>query len=120
MINEVMLLDIEERIVAYLISLSIFPCLGGFDFLREAVKLVCLEPGKIKNFNNVLYKEVALIFNTEGEFIDGKIRHAIQSAHRRNGFEKFNERFNCKIKGECPTPKELIIALQSKLMKEVG
>ena len=116
--EEVSLLGVEEKITAYLISLKIYPCLGGFDFLKEAIKIVYIKPLKVKNVNKVLYREVALIFDNDGDFIDGKMRHAIQSANKRNGFSKFSERFNCKTKNLFPSPKELIVAIVSKLVKD--
>ena len=117
--EEVSLFGVEERITLYLISLKIYPCLCGFDFLKEAIKNVYAKPTKAKNVNNVLYKEIAIFFNNNCEFIDCKMRHAIQSASKRNGFDKFCEKFNCKTKNLFPSPKELIIAIAVKLVKEI-
>ena len=116
--EEVSLFSVEERITLYLISLKIYPCLSGFYFLKEAIKNFYTKGAKTKSINNVLYKEIFIIFNNDCEFIDCKMRHAIQSASKRNGFYKFGEKFNCKTKNMLPSPKELIIAIAIKLSKE--
>ena len=111
-------LFIEERLTSYLIIMKLCPNIKGFKFILHGVKLLVHDISKKRNINNILYDQIANELNTDKTTIDGALRHAIELSSKRNGFKNFVKDFDFLIKGERPTPRELLSALAIKIKKE--
>ncbi|MEG1751880.1 MAG: sporulation transcription factor Spo0A [Clostridia bacterium] len=110
----------DEKISNIFISVGIPAHIKGYQFLREAVKLLISNPEVINAITKRLYPEVAERFATSASKVERAIRHAIEVAWNRGKIENINEIFNLNIydKNEKPTNGEFIALIADKLYLE--
>ena len=109
---------IEEKIVGYLLDMKICPNIRGFRFILDGVKMIFGDIVKKKNINNVLYNDIASCYCVARMTVDGALRHAIDVAAKRSGFKNFVKDYDYIIKGDKPTPRELLSALAIKIKND--
>ena len=92
----------------------------GYQFLREAVKMVVENPDVINRITKELYPGIGKRFNTTASKVERAIRHAIEVAWSRGRIETLNRAFGCKVasKDDKPTNGEFIAMIADKLAME--
>lgn len=116
--TELFELVMEEKITTYLLLMKICPNLQGFKFILYSVKMILGDISKKRSINNILYGDIAYDFNLGRASIDGALRHLIEISAKRDGLKNFVKDYDFIIKGERPTPKELLSALAIKLQND--
>lgn len=112
--------SLEERISNVFLAVGIPAHISGYQFLREAVKLVYRDRSIINAITKKLYPGVALIFNTSASKVERAIRHAIEVSWARGKIENINAIFGYTIysKNEKPTNGEFIALIADKLLTD--
>lgn len=111
---------LEEKIANIFISVGIPAHIKGYQFLRDAIKLVVNEPSMINNITKKLYPTIAETFETSSSKVERAIRHAIEVAWSRGKIENINKLFGFKVYSvnDKPTNGEFIALVADKLMIE--
>jgi len=109
----------RDGIGGRLLSLGIPAHLKGFQYLREAVRLVLEQPERIRGLTKGLYQAVALRWGTSASRVERAIRHAIEVGWNRGRVDALNAAFGCRvvIPEEKPSNGEFI-ALMVELLLE--
>ena len=109
----------RDRIGGILLSLGIPAHLKGFQYLREAVRLVLEQPERIRRLTKGLYPVVALRCGASASQVERAIRHAIEVGWNRGRVDALNTAFGCRvvIPEEKPSNGEFI-ALMVELLQE--
>ncbi len=111
---------IDERIATMFLSIGIPAHIKGYQFLREAVKMVMDSPDMINRITKELYPGIAHRFNTTSSKVERAIRHAIEVAWGRGRIEEINREFGsnvCTLDNK-PTNGEFIALVADKLNLE--
>ena len=108
---------VDEKIATLFLTIGIPAHIKGYQFLREAVKLVISSPDVINRITKELYPTIARRFDTTASKVERAIRHAIEVAWNRGRIEQVN-----RIFGHCvytpndkPTNGEFIALIADKL-----
>lgn len=112
--------SLDERIATLFLTVGIPAHIKGYQFLREAVKLVMESPDMINRITKALYPGIAYKFNTTSSKVERAIRHAIEVAWGRGRIEVLNEAFGsnvCSLDTK-PTNGEFIALVADKLNLE--
>jgi len=109
--------SLDEEISSVFLSIGIPAHIKGYQFLREAVKMVMDEPRLINAITKELYPGIGARFHTTASKVERAIRHAIEVAWTRGKIENINEIFGCTIysHNEKPTNGEFIALVADKL-----
>lgn len=102
------------------LSIGIPAHIKGYQFLREAVKMVMDSPDMINRITKELYPGIAHRFNTTSSKVERAIRHAIEVAWGRGRIEEINREFGsnvCTLDNK-PTNGEFIALVADKLNLE--
>ncbi len=112
--------NIDQKIMNIFLSLGIPPHLKGYQYLREAIKIVLAEPAMIYSITKGLYPRVAERFGVTPTKVELAIRHTLEVAWQRNKMDNINEVFGCDIylKNCKPTNGEFIALVADKLATE--
>lgn len=107
----------DDKLSNIFLSIGIPAHIKGYQFLREAVKLVVEDHNLIGAITKELYPAVAHTFATTPSKVERAIRHAIEVAWNRGRVESLNKTFGCVVAlpGEKPTNGEFIALLADKL-----
>ena len=108
---------IDEIISSIIISIGIPTNLSGSAYLAYAVKLGINSPNLTNSIRKNLFPQVANSFGTKTEAVERAIRHAIDVAWCRGGFENLNKIFRVMIysKFDKPTNTEIITLLINRI-----
>ena len=107
----------EERIANLFLTVGIPAHIKGYQFLREAVKMVIETPDMINRITKELYPGIARKFGTTSSKVERAIRHAIEVAWNRGRIEALDEAFGrnvCSLDDK-PTNGEFIALCSSKI-----
>ena len=114
--------SIDEKITSIFLAIGIPAHIKGYQFLREAIKMVVNTPDTINYITKELYPGIARHFETSPSKVERAIRHAIEVAWTRGKVENMNNIFGYNIysKLEKPTNGEFIALVADKLIVEKG
>lgn len=113
--------SLEERIANLFLAVGIPAHIKGYQYLREAVKMVIANPDLMGRITKELYPGIARRFGTTSSKVERAIRHAIEVAWNRGRIEALDEVFGrnvCSLSDK-PTNGEFIALVSDRLrMKE--
>ena len=113
--------SMEERIANLFLMVGIPAHIKGYQFLREAVRMVMENPELTSRITKELYPGIARHFGTTSSKVERAIRHAIEVAWNRGRIEALDEAFGknvCSLEDK-PTNGEFIALVADRLrMKE--
>jgi len=112
--------SMDERITNVFLTIGIPAHIKGYQFLREAVRMVLDSPDMINRITKELYPGIARKFNTSSSKVERAIRHAIEVAWGRGRIEVLNQVFGqnvCSLDAK-PTNGEFIALVSDKLALE--
>ena len=109
--------SVDEKITSMFITIGIPAHIKGYQFLKEAVRIVMANPDTINRITKELYPSIAKRFDTTSSKVERAIRHAIEVAWNRGRVEQINEVFgHCVYKtNDKPTNGEFIALMADKL-----
>lgn len=112
--------SLDEKITSIFLSIGIPAHIKGYQFLREAIKIVIRNPETINSITKQLYPGIAECFDTSPSKVERAIRHAIEVAWTRGKIENINTIFGYNIytKNDKPTNGEFIALIADRLMLE--
>ena len=112
--------SIDDRLSNIFLSLGIPAHIKGYQFLREAVKLVLDNPDSINRITKELYPTIARRFGTSASKVERASRHAIEVGWSRGRVESLNRAFGCRVATpeDKPTNGEFIALIADKLSLE--
>ncbi len=111
---------LDDRVSNIFLGLGIPAHIKGYQFLREAVRLVVEDPDRINRITKELYPMIARRFGTSASKVERAIRHAIEVAWSRGRVDTLNRAFGCRvaIPEDKPTNGEFIALIADKLSLE--
>ncbi len=112
--------SVDERIATMFLTIGMPAHIKGYQFLREAVKMVMDQPDLINRITKELYPGIAHRFNTTSSKVERAIRHAIEVAWGRGRIDVINQVFGsnvCTLDNK-PTNGEFIALVADKLSLE--
>ena len=107
----------EERIANLFLTVGIPAHIKGYQYLREAVKMVIDNPDLMGRITKELYPGIAHRFGTTSSKVERAIRHAIEVAWNRGRIEALDEAFGrnvCSLDDK-PTNGEFIALVSDRL-----
>lgn len=112
--------SLDERLSSLFLTIGIPAHIKGYQFLREAVKMVIDNPDVINRITKELYPGIGRRFNTTASKVERAIRHAIEVAWSRGRIDTLNRAFGCKVasKEDKPTNGEFVAMIADKLSME--
>ena len=112
--------SLDEKLSSLFLTIGIPAHIKGYQFLREAVKMVIETPDIINRITKELYPGIGRRFNTTASKVERAIRHAIEVAWSRGRIDTLNRAFGCKVasKEDKPTNGEFIAMIADKLSME--
>lgn len=112
--------SIDEKLSSLFLTIGIPAHIKGYQFLREAIKMVIEKPDVINRITKELYPGIAKRFSTSASKVERAIRHAIEVAWNRGRIDTINRAFGCKVctKEDKPTNGEFIAMIADKLSME--
>jgi two-component system response regulator (stage 0 sporulation protein A) len=113
--------SMDEKITTIFLTIGIPAHIKGYQFLREAVKMVVKNPDVINRITKELYPGIAFSFDTSSSKVERAIRHAIEVAWTRGKIENINTIFGYNIysKNDKPTNGEFIALVADKLLMDI-
>ena len=111
---------LDERLGSLFLTIGIPAHIKGYQFLRQAVKMVVEDPDRINRITKELYPGIARHFGTSASKVERAIRHAIEVAWNRGRVETLNTAFGCRVctPEDKPTNGEFIAMIADKLSME--
>lgn len=112
--------SLEERIANLFLTVGIPAHIKGYQFLREAVRMVIENPDLMSRITKELYPGIAHRFGTTSSKVERAIRHAIEVAWNRGRIEALDEAFGknvCSLDDK-PTNGEFIALVADRLSVE--
>ena len=111
---------LDERLAGLFLNLGIPAHIKGYQYLREAVKMVMDNPDVINRITKELYPGIGRHFATSASKVERAIRHAIEVAWSRGRVETRNRAFGCRIATpeDKPTNGEFIAMIADMLLIE--
>ena len=109
--------SLEERIANLFLTVGIPAHIKGYQYLREAVKMVIDNPDLMGRITKELYPGIARRFGTTSSKVERAIRHAIEVAWNRGRIEALDEAFGrnvCSLDDK-PTNGEFIALVSDRL-----
>ena len=109
--------NLEERIANLFLTVGIPAHIKGYQYLREAVKMVIENPDLMGRITKELYPGIAHRFGTTSSKVERAIRHAIEVAWNRGRIEALDEAFGrnvCSLDDK-PTNGEFIALVSDRL-----
>lgn len=110
----------DQKIMEMFLMLGVPPHLKGYQYLREAVKMVSEDPSMIYGITKRLYPAVAERFDVTPTKVELAIRHTLEVLWQRNKMENLNRVFGCEVylKKSKPTNGEFIALVSDKLFTD--
>lgn len=112
--------SMDERIATMFLTIGIPAHIKGYQYLREAVRLIIEKPDMINRITKELYPTIARRFNTTSSKVERAIRHAIEVAWGRGRIDVLNQVFGsnvCTLENK-PTNGEFVALVADKLSME--
>ena len=108
---------LEDKLSNLFLTLGIPAHIKGYQFLREAIRLVLEKPDMIGGITKELYPTIARRFGTTSSKVERAIRHAIEVAWGRGRVDALNQAFGCRVvyQDVKPTNGEFIALIADKL-----
>ena len=109
--------SLEERIANLFLTVGIPAHIKGYQYLREAVKMVIDNPDLMGRITKELYPGIAHRFGTTSSKVERAIRHAIEVAWNRGRIEALDEAFGrnvCSLDDK-PTNGDFIALVSDRL-----
>lgn len=113
--------NIEIPVTKLLHELGIPSHIKGYNYIREAITLIYLEPSLIGSVTKRLYPEIAIKFDTTVSRVERAIRHAIEVSWIRGDWDLMEDIFghSVDIDRAKPTNSEFIVTIADKLRLEM-
>lgn len=110
--------SLDEEISSLFLAVGIPAHIKGYQYLREAVRMVVNDPDIINRITKELYPGIAHTFKTSASKVERAIRHAIEVAWNRGRIEAINTTFGCHIfsRNDKPTNGEFIALIADKML----
>ena len=111
---------LEERIANLFLTVGIPAHIKGYQYLREAVRMVIENPEMMSRITKELYPGIARKFGTTSSKVERAIRHAIEVAWNRGRIDALDEAFGknvCSL-ADKPTNGEFIALVADRLSVE--
>ena len=108
---------LEERIANLFLTVGIPAHIKGYQYLREAVRMVMDNPELMSRITKELYPGIAHRFGTTSSKVERAIRHAIEVAWNRGRIDALDEAFGknvCSLDDK-PTNGEFIALVADRL-----
>ena len=109
--------SLDERISAIFLTIGIPAHIKGYQYLREAVRMVMDNPELMSRITKELYPGIAHRFGTTSSKVERAIRHAIEVAWNRGRIDALDEAFGknvCSLDDK-PTNGEFIALVADRL-----
>ena len=109
--------NLQVSITKMLHELGIPSHIKGYQYIREAVRIVFDKPEVIGGITKELYPELAKKYNTTVSRVERAIRHAIEVSWNRGNLDYMEELFgfSVDIDRAKPTNSEFIVTIADKL-----
>ena len=108
---------VDERITNLFLTLGIPAHIKGYQYLREAVRMVLENHDVINRITKELYPGIARRFDTTASKVERAMRHAIEVAWTRGRLETVNQMYGYKVfsRDDKPTNGEFIAMVSDKI-----
>lgn len=112
--------EVDESVVNLFLTLGIPAHIKGYQYLREAVKMVVADRDVINRITKELYPGIAKKFDTSASKVERAMRHAIEVAWTRGRLDAVNALYGYKVfsANDKPTNGEFISCIAEKLRGE--
>lgn len=102
--------SVEEQITNLFLTIGIPAHIKGYQYLREAVRMVLDNHDIINRITKELYPGIARKFDTSASKVERAMRHAIEVAWTRGRLDTVNQMYGYKVfaKDDKPTNGELV------------
>ena len=109
--------SVDEQVTNIFLTLCIPAHIKGYQYLREAVRLVSEEHDIINRITKELYPAIARRFDTSPSKVERAMRHAIEVAWTRGRLDAVNRMYGYKVFSpeDKPTNGEFIALVADKL-----
>ena len=110
--------SLEEEISSLFLMVGIPAQIKGYQYLREAVRMVVDDPDVINRITKELYPGIARKYSTSASKVERAIRHAIEVAWNRGRVDAINTSFVCHVfsRDDKPTNGEFIALIADKML----
>ena len=110
-------ISLDDKLSNLFLTLGMPAHIKGYQFLREAIKLVIANPSLTGAITKELYPSIAKKYCTTSSKVERAIRHAIEVAWNRGRVESLNAAFGCTVvfPDVKPTNGEFIALIADKL-----
>ena len=110
----------DERVANLFLSIGIPAHVKGYQYLREAVRMVMENHDVINRITKELYPGIARRYGTSSSKVERAMRHAIEVAWNRGRLESTNQMLGVKLFSERdkPTNGEFIALIADKASGE--
>jgi len=108
---------VDEQITNLFLTLGIPAHIKGYQYLREAVRMVLDDHDLINRITKELYPGIARRFDTSASKVERAMRHAIEVAWTRGRLETVNQMYGYKVfkREDKPTNGEFIALVSDKI-----
>ena len=108
---------LDEQITNLFLTLGIPAHIKGYQYLREAVRMVMENHDVINRVSKELYPGIARRFDTSASKVERAMRHAIGVAWTRGRIDAVNQMYGTKVfrREDKPTNGEFIAMVSDKL-----
>ena len=109
--------SVDEQVTNIFLTLGIPAHIKGYQYLREAVRLVTEDHEIINRITKELYPAIARRFDTSASKVERAMRHAIEVAWSRGRLDAVNRMYGYKVFSpeDRPTNGEFIALVADKL-----
>ena len=109
--------SIDEQITNLFLTIGIPAHIKGYQYLREAVRMVLENHEVINRITKELYPGIAKKFDTSASKVERAMRHAIEVAWTRGRLDTVNQMYGYKVfaKEDKPTNGEFISCVAEKI-----
>ena len=109
--------SVDEQITNLFLTLGIPAHIKGYQYLREAVRMVLADHDVINRITKELYPGIARRFDTSASKVERAMRHAIEVAWTRGRLDAVNQMYGYKVfkREDKPTNGEFIALVSDKI-----
>ena len=109
--------SVDEQITNLFLTLGIPAHIKGYQYLREAVRMVLEDHDIINRITKELYPGIARRFDTSASKVERAMRHAIEVAWTRGRLDAVNQMYGYRVfaREDKPTNGEFIAMVSDKL-----
>ena len=109
---------VDEKVTNIFLSIGIPAHIKGYQYLREAVRMVVENHDLINRITKELYPGIARRFSTTSSKVERAMRHAIEVAWSRGRLDSINRIYGYKVFSEedKPTNGEFIALIADKVI----